>query len=726
MNYTDFCSLFDLEEADIALLSTYEFDPIFFEHRLLHTKALAEARRIVIFVDYGRYMKLMLNDEPARYFNERYLVVPIQKPGGVFHPKLSLLLFQSGASVLCGSNNLTQAGCTYNLELLNAIHMDIEEGKPLPPELKLVIEAVNFFRLSIDLAMGHAGAIAEKWIEELQTSFPWLLVDEKDIEGEPIVQLVHSFQGPLWTWLEASLGGAKPTKLFILSPFYDSDLKLLKKVKRMWPECTVEITAQQRTSNLWIQCLKKLGKDVKLFDLDGAGGRRLHAKLIAAVVEEKVKCLYGSANFTTAALDGTNIEVCFGQEIKTAALRKLFDKDLSRKRIKAEDFEPGTEQPPAEYEEEPADIRLLSATLDQKGKLIIHYKINTKQPLESLVLAIKRFREEKPIRSFALSLNKSETATINLDENTLRELHGAIRCYLLASVEEKQIISAPCWLVQESRLTYVPSKEKVESEAQRIITETGRGLTEHLESIWKNEGVKAVIEYLENLSIRFYDGVTRFPRSYPPPIRPRDPSRSDDVADWALMLNEKERKTLEQAYYDFTDRQHHGILQRHAKRGNINGLRNFMDVFITICRMMYKGYKDRILKPLFAMERICRCVYSLTEGYQFAEERLDGYFISIMNAQKGNKKLVKDALSEVNALGHLKVALLMAQEIRWREGAKSESSPNALLPKEADKVRRVLGELEMSLSIDQIEKALDEYALFDENSRKEWLSSFED
>jgi hypothetical protein len=103
LNYTDYCALFDFEKAYAAFLSTYEFDPVFFEHRLLPSKALADARRIVIFVDYGRYMNLMSNDEPARYFNRRYLVVPIKKPGGVFHPKLNLLLYRKGASIFCGT-----------------------------------------------------------------------------------------------------------------------------------------------------------------------------------------------------------------------------------------------------------------------------------------------------------------------------------------------------------------------------------------------------------------------------------------------------------------------------------------------------------------------------------------------------------------------------------------------------------------------------------------------
>lgn len=725
MRYTDYCALFDLEKAETAFLSTYEFGPLFFEHRILQSKALADARRIVVFVDYGRYMKLMLDDEPARYFNQRYLVVPVKKPGGVFHAKLNLLLYRSGASIFCGSNNLTQAGCTHNLELLNAIHVDIEDGKQYPPELKLVIEAIEFFRLSGDLAVGYAGTIIKKWIEELPLSFHWLLVNKKEIEGDPKVKLVHSFKETPLSWFENSIKDVMPTKLFILSPFYDSDLKLLKRLDKKWPECLIEITAQQRTSNLSTQSLKKMGNNIKLFDLVGTEGRKLHAKLITVTVGDKVLSLSGSANFTTAAMDGINIEACFGQEIKIFQLRKLFDDEILCKKINIEDFEPGKELPPAEYEEESADIRLLSSVLDQNGRLVIQYKVNAKKPPESMFLVIKRFREEKPIRSFPIYFNNSAEKTIILDENTLKEIQGAIRCYLIALIEGKKITSSPSWLVQESKLTYEPSEGRGETDTQRKITETGRGLTEHLEYILKNEGVMAAIEYLENLNIRFYDGSTIGPPPPPPPPPPksRDPSRPDDVPEWALELSENERKTLEQAYYDFADRQIHRVLQRHARRGNINGLRNFLDVYVTICKMMYKGYKEGILKPLYAMDKICRCVYSLTDGYKFAGEELAGYFLSILDAQSGNKPFIKEEFLEANVPGHLIIAMQMAQEIRWKDGGMKEARPKKVLPKQSAKVNQVLKKLEITTADDQIEKALDEYALFDEETKKEWLKS---
>jgi hypothetical protein len=49
MKFLDFTTLFDTEPAILAILSTFQLDPDFFERRLLRCPALVKARRIVIF-----------------------------------------------------------------------------------------------------------------------------------------------------------------------------------------------------------------------------------------------------------------------------------------------------------------------------------------------------------------------------------------------------------------------------------------------------------------------------------------------------------------------------------------------------------------------------------------------------------------------------------------------------------------------------------------------------
>ena len=730
MNYLDLCSLFDLEKAEIALLSTYEFDPIFFEHRLLNSRALGEARRILIFADYGRFIKLMSSQEPARHFNERYLVVPCKKQGGVYHPKLCLLLYKDGASILCGSSNLTQAGYTHNLELLNAIHIKIEKNRQLPAEIKIVNEVINFYHSSSSLAVGDAGTIARKWLEELPQIIPWLSVNKKNMASEPSAKLVHSFQGPLWNNIANTLEAKSPSKIFILSPFYDPDLMLLKKLRKICPKSTIEITAQQHTGNLKREALKKISRSTKLYDLESTEGRKLHAKLIAFINGNKARCISGSANFTSAAFSSANVEACFDFVTSENEINGLFKKGLKRRRINIEDFESGNELPPSESLDENNNIVLLSVILDARNHLIIQYEIRRGLVPELLSLDLKRAKEDQPFRSLKLYYYDAterpliRKEVIEVDENTIGELKGAVRCYLTTSIENRQIVSVPYWLVQESSLTYEKREDNSDSEKQRQIQDSGRGLTEHIEYLAKNEGIKAVIEYLMNLNLRYFEGTTRVFGSRGTFFRPHDPSRADVVPEWIQKLHEEDRITLEQAYFDFADRQIHRILQRHAQKGNINGIRNFMDAFITICKMMYKGYKNGILLPLCAMERICHCIYSLTEGHKFGDAEFDGYLNTMIKTQAGNKKRILKALKEVNALAHLQLSLFMAQEIRWKEGGLQRSKPVSELPIEKRKVQNAFAKIEYTFSWKDLERALDEYLLFNYKTKDKWLSLF--
>lgn len=108
MNYLDCFSLFEGKPAQIAFFSTFQFDPDFFERRLLRCPTLKKARRIAVFMDARQWQELLHRDVRARWLNRRYLVVPVNTGQGVFHPKLNLLLSESGGQVLCGSNNLTR------------------------------------------------------------------------------------------------------------------------------------------------------------------------------------------------------------------------------------------------------------------------------------------------------------------------------------------------------------------------------------------------------------------------------------------------------------------------------------------------------------------------------------------------------------------------------------------------------------------------------------------
>lgn len=119
--------VFEKRSADFAAMTTFGFDPVYFERRLLRSKALEGASRILVFMDAAEWCKLLERREPARHLNNRYLVVPVAMGTGVFHPKVVLLLGSDGVTVACNSANLTKAGFSHNLELLNAGHSTFDK-----------------------------------------------------------------------------------------------------------------------------------------------------------------------------------------------------------------------------------------------------------------------------------------------------------------------------------------------------------------------------------------------------------------------------------------------------------------------------------------------------------------------------------------------------------------------------------------------------------------------
>jgi hypothetical protein len=256
-------------------------------------------------MDATRWAELLKQDAPARLLNRRYLVVPVRRAGGVFHPKLGLLLTEAGGRILCGSNNLTRCGCSSNLELLNSLDVDPESSvRAGGPEL--VREAFAFFFRATEDAPGDPGRIVREWLEEYAEFSEWL-GEPADTPEAPPVRLVHTYTGSLWDKIIGAMDRCDPERLLIISPFFDPSGELFRRIHRRYPSCRIEVVAQQRTTNPPTGAMRGMRRFVELLDLRSTK-RRLHAKLLAWEGRSGTGCLTGSANFTTAALDGRNVE----------------------------------------------------------------------------------------------------------------------------------------------------------------------------------------------------------------------------------------------------------------------------------------------------------------------------------------------------------------------------------------------------------------------------------
>ncbi len=712
MKYHEFTSLFNGEPAQLALLSTYQFDPDFFERRLLlRCPALAKARRVAVFMDAGQWQEMLRQDVPARLLNRRYLVVPVRARRGVFHPKLNLLLTEQGGQVHCGSANLTRCGCSSNLELLNAIPFGGEGDEE--EAVLLAREAFEFFSRALADAEGEPGRICREWLDEAAAGFPWLKMPLPAPTARS-VRLLHTYDGSLWDRLAAAIDGSPPSRLLVISPFHDKGGEMFRRVRSRWPNCHVEVLVQQKITTLPHHALPGGGSGVSLSELENSK-RRLHAKLVAWEADGGTGCLAGSANFTAAAFDARNVEACLLLTDAQEGVGALFDKELRKRPLALEDFEPGSEDEPETGDGESPGLKLISALLLEGGQLRVVYEARLGRKPESLRVALRTPGEPLPRAQEPVPNKEAVTATVGFDPGAFRDAHGALLASLVAKFPDGQQESAPVWVIQEDRLTHEPGGEGASSAKQKV-QETGEGLAELLEEIGKREGVAAVIEYLRQLRIKFNDGGGGLPVGRKFRLRLRDPFHADVAPDW-LLRHKGEADDLASAIMDFVERHIKGRLVKHARRGNINGMENFLDVFTAIVRLLYVYHVRGVVKRGGLTGAVSRCIEVATAGVEADDQSCEGYLLAVADNIQ-DEELLQQASDNVNFAGHVRAALLIAQRVRFDPDESDRYGPPPKRPKEclptlASKVREAFADAGLAEpSRKDVMEALEHYRMF--------------
>lgn len=719
MKFLDFTSLFDSEPADLAILSTYQFEADFFERRLLRCPALVKARRILIFMDASQWFNLLRQDVPARFLNRRYLIVPVRPPKGVFHPKLNLLVREDGGLVQCGSNNLTRSGCTSNLELLNSFTITVENENT--ESIRLAQETFAFFKRACDDADQETGRIARQWLDELLKNTTWL-ASELPPSQQRAVRLIHTYEGSLWKRLLTLLDTVIPKRFMVISPFFDRDADLAQRILERWPKCKIEFVVQQKTTNLPASALKKMGAGNSLSELRNSS-RRLHAKLLAWETADGTGCIVGSANFSTAAFDARNVETCLLIPDAEEYVSALFDGQFTKRPLSFADFDPGTEQEP-EPDESKTTLRLTSALLTEDGELKVSYQHRLPTQPSSIRLAIRIPGEQHPRISLKLPNMEKGTASLIPPESTFQDAYGTILASLVAELGDKSEESSPIWVIQEGRLTYEPSGVG-SSSTQSKVEDSGEGLTEFLEEIGKRDGASAVIEYLRHLNIRFNDGRSGTHGGRMFRLRIRDPFHADDAPHW-LIQAKGDTSSLAETIYDFADRHEWQRLRKHAKRGNINGLENFLDIFTALVRLLYVYYARGIVERSQLVGRFCRYIEVATSGIDATEDFCEGYLSSVQ-ANLKNNKYFREVCEQHQIMGHIHTALLVAQKVRYIPGERggpwgeAPSRPRDCLMTQRDMIKETAKKYGIGTpSLADIVKILNEYKMFSPSEIQEF------
>jgi HKD family nuclease len=709
VKYVDFTSLLEGSPAHIAFLSTFQFDPDFFERRLLRCPALAKARRIVVFLDARQWFDLLRRDVPARWLNRRYLVVPVQRVQGAFHPKLSLLLTEAGGRVLCGSNNLTRSGCSNNLELLNAVPFDFE-AEALD-ERDVAREAFAFFEQAAGNADVEITRIAMDWIGETAKTFPWLREPVRTSKRR--VRLLHTYDGNLWDRIVQHIGDDQPKEFFIASPFHDADGVACLRLASKWPNANIEFLIQQEYTNLAVKPLKKL-QQLHLSELRDSS-RRIHAKLLAWRTASGFGCLVGSANFTSAALDGRNIETCLLISEADELIESLFDKSLSKHPLALAEFVPGEAEPP-EAEGTLPPLRIDSAVLRDANQLRVSYSHQFDPLPDSLRLTIRIPGEVRPRASISIHNGSKAAQTVQLPDSVLADSHGTLLASLVAEIEGVKVESLAVWVIQETRLTHEPGEGSASS--KRRIEDTGEGLAEFLDELGRRDGLAAVVDYLRHLNIRFHGGSNGALGQRRFRLKMRDPFHPDDRPEW-IDKPVDQADGLEKAIHEFVDRHEKRRLRRHASLGNINGMENFLDIFSALIRLLYVYYKRGVVKRGKLIGRLCTFIELATVGKESEKEQLDGYLRSVFGSLGGDRDLLQEACDDTNYLSEVRAALLIVQSVRFDPNEKPLGPgvvrPREVLPNLAKSITETIREFGLQEPRSKaVQQALDGYRMFTE------------
>ncbi len=300
-----------------AIFTCYNFDPIFFESYFIPKMRLCGVGNVVVILDAGNYDKL-LEDYPGFGLStehHRYTIVRRESPfGGVFHPKISLLIGRSAGLLVVGSGNLTYGGLSLNEEVWSAFSLKTEDSVYMP----LFAMAWEYLRSlkdekSLLTAMQYNWMLSNSdWLQNAEESDAYEPVRVKD----EIFRFISNGNGrSILGEIEKIIAGEKVLSIDIVSPFYDESGLLLDSLQSIFvPEimrCAISRTGifpYDKIARSERSCLFYDWEEI--FSANRGSMHNLHAKLFQFHTKTRTVFVCGSANATYAALQGKNEEAC--------------------------------------------------------------------------------------------------------------------------------------------------------------------------------------------------------------------------------------------------------------------------------------------------------------------------------------------------------------------------------------------------------------------------------
>lgn len=291
-----FLDLWPRSGVRAAFLTTFTLHASWFEVALVRRLLDAGARTLAVLVDgHAGYQAALACGAGLAAAGRDYYLVPVRWTEGAFHPKVHLFTGPA-ACALVGSGNLTPGGTGGNLEVFDRL-VPLHEGRALR-------QVRAFFR---DLLRHHTLGLSP---DERET----LLRQLEPAEDPPPVgsaEFLHTLHRPLLD--QFSLLDDGYSRALLAAPFHDEKHQTAEALALKLGTLDVAVAVDQHSpphSADW----------ARQGHLEDERKRRLHAKLVSAVSEQASLLVIGSANLTTPAWRGGNVEaVVVRQELSPGA-----------------------------------------------------------------------------------------------------------------------------------------------------------------------------------------------------------------------------------------------------------------------------------------------------------------------------------------------------------------------------------------------------------------------
>ena len=645
-----------------AFLTTYTFQPAFFEDRVLSCKALSGCPNIVVFVDRGTYEEVCSGSSGGSLINRRYMLAPINPVStGVFHPKLWLFAGEKRSRLLVGSANLTRAGITTNMEMVSVFDYEAKSKESGP----LLAEAFSFVE-----------SLCERRCPRTPT-LDKLLAGARvyaSLGGKPgedrQVNLVHNLDEALIEVLPGSFS-AKGVSATVYGPFYDAKIgAILDSLLRRGALSQIEIIVQQDTNTLDARALQRWArrnKSVKLLvSTVDIPGRPLHAKglVLCGDKGKPMLAVLGSANFTEAALlrsaaKGGNVEVglrLMGDAagvVLQALAKPPFDE---RRAVDLTEVRSRPEAPTSTSPSQNSFADLLSAEIAPDfTRIDIDLGETTLPPQHQAKVELCVQRCDSAYMDFASAPGQWHTdgrASFRLLPRNAQRLNRAARAWLSMKADGGEVLASNVvWLLHLDEVT--ESEKKQESRILRQFRESGKGLTSYLQSLIDQGAIDRSVDLLENLSIKYSNDLWRARGPFLRPRHAKSPLRDDEVPPsvWRLTMNQRRR--LGEAVRDFVERHHGRVLERHIRNPNPNGIDNFLDVLETCTDLSMKSGSEDLLE-WDTVQAMVRGGLGLFSGNVLSE----GYAKALRGHMYGHEDELRKAEQEAGAAERVSAVLL--------------------------------------------------------------------